>query len=53
MSDRAQQPADGQRVCVRCGKLFSPLTRFAKYCTAICRQRAGHERQAKRGRAER
>jgi hypothetical protein len=53
MSNREQQPADGQRTCVRCGKPFTPLMRSAKYCTAICRQRAGWERQAEREREQR
>ena len=43
MSERELQPLDGQRPCARCGKPFSPLLRRAKYCTAVCRQKAGRE----------
>jgi hypothetical protein len=48
-----EELAGGQRTCARCGAPFAPLTRFAKYCTTLCRQRASRARRDERERERR
>jgi hypothetical protein len=47
-SDEARQPGGGLRPCAYCGRPFMPGSPSAKYCTAICRRRASHERERQR-----
>ncbi len=49
MSDELKQPLlAGQRACAFCGRAFTPHVPPVKYCTNLCRHRAGTARQGVR-----
>ena len=46
MSDEFEQLLlAGQRACAFCGRAFAPHAPTMKYCTNLCRHRAGAARQ--------
>ncbi len=46
MSDELEQPlVAGQRACAFYGRAFAPHAPTMKYCTNLCRHRAGAVRQ--------
>jgi len=49
MSDEFEQLLlAGQRACAFCGRAFTPHAPPVKYCTNLCRHRAGTARQGVR-----
>ncbi len=50
MSDESERPlVAGQRACAFCGRAFTPHAPTVKYCTNLCRHRAGTARQGAKG----
>jgi len=49
MSDEPAWAPDGQRACAFCGRRFTPHAPTMKYCTNLCRHRAGAVRQGAKG----